>query len=67
MMVSKISCGVPIPEKTTEPPSSIFGLGYVGRLVKEQKRLSDVATALCAATRGIPNLYHRVIRNLANT
>jgi colanic acid/amylovoran biosynthesis glycosyltransferase len=56
VMVCRISCGVPIPTKVAEPPTSVFRLVYVGRLVEEQKRVSDVATSLCAAAQGIPNL-----------
>jgi colanic acid/amylovoran biosynthesis glycosyltransferase len=54
--VCRIGYGVPIPAKPTEPPTSIFRLVYVGRLVEEQKRVSGVATALCSAAQSIPNL-----------
>ena len=54
--VCRIGCGVAIPARTAEPPSSVFRLVYVGRLVEEQKRVSDVTTALCAAAQDIPNL-----------
>jgi glycosyltransferase involved in cell wall biosynthesis len=54
--VCRISYGVPIPSKVAEPPTSVFRLVYVGRLVEEQKRISEVASALCAITQKIPNL-----------
>ena len=54
--VCRIGYGVPIPAKLAEPPTSVFRLVYIGRLVEEQKRVSDVATALCAVAQRIPNL-----------
>jgi len=54
--VCRIGYGVAIPAKSVEPPSSIFRLVYTGRLVEEQKRVSDVATALCAAVESMQNL-----------
>ena len=54
--VCRIGYGVPIPAKLAEPPTSVFRLVYIGRLVEEQKRVSDVATALCALAQRIPNL-----------
>jgi colanic acid/amylovoran biosynthesis glycosyltransferase len=54
--VYRIGYGVPIPAKLAEPPTSVFRLVYIGRLVEEQKRVSDVATALCAVAQRIPNL-----------
>jgi colanic acid/amylovoran biosynthesis glycosyltransferase len=53
--VSKIGCGVPVPERSAAPPGSTFRLVYVGRLVEEQKRVSDVARALCEVARRFPN------------
>jgi colanic acid/amylovoran biosynthesis glycosyltransferase len=54
--VCRIGCGVPIPAKSAELPTSVFRLVYIGRLVEEQKRVSDVASALCAAAQRTPNL-----------
>ena len=54
--VCRIGYGVPIPAKLAKPPTSVFRLVYIGRLVEEQKRVSDVATALCAVAQRIPNL-----------
>jgi colanic acid/amylovoran biosynthesis glycosyltransferase len=56
VIVRRIGCGVPIPSKTTELSSSVFRLVYTGRLVEEQKRISDVTTALCHITQSIPRL-----------
>jgi glycosyltransferase involved in cell wall biosynthesis len=54
--VCRIGYGVPIPANPVAPPTSVFRLVYTGRLVEEQKRISDVTTALCAAANSIPNL-----------
>ena len=54
--VCRIGYGVPIPAKLAESPTSVFRLVYIGRLVEEQKRVSDVTTALCAVAQRIPNL-----------
>jgi glycosyltransferase involved in cell wall biosynthesis len=59
--VSRIGCGVPIPEKSAALPESAFRLIYVGRLVEEQKRVSDVAAALCEVARRIPNLEALIV------
>jgi glycosyltransferase involved in cell wall biosynthesis len=56
VMVRRIACGVPIPARKAELSSSVFRLVYIGRLVEEAKRVSDVATALCTVTQNIPNL-----------
>jgi glycosyltransferase involved in cell wall biosynthesis len=53
--VCRIGYGVPIPAKRAEPPSSVLRLVYVGRLVEQQKRVSNVAGALCSAVQAIPN------------
>jgi colanic acid/amylovoran biosynthesis glycosyltransferase len=59
--VCRIGYGVPIPAKSAQPPNSVFRLIYIGRLVEEQKRVSDVATAVCAAAQRIPNLEAWVV------
>jgi glycosyltransferase involved in cell wall biosynthesis len=56
VMVCRIGYGVPIPTKSAESPSALFRLVYIGRLVEEQKRISDVASALCAVAQCVPNL-----------
>lgn len=54
--VSRISYGIPIPARPAEPPSSVFRLVYTGRLIEEQKRISDVVTALCELIQGTRNM-----------
>src|SRR5262245_5998505 len=54
--VRRIGCGVPVPNKSTQSPDIGFRLVYVGRLIEEQKRSSDVAVALCEVVRRNPNL-----------
>ena len=56
MTVCRIGYGVSVPVKRAEPPGSVLRLVYVGRLVEQQKRVSDVAAALCSAAQVIPNL-----------
>jgi colanic acid/amylovoran biosynthesis glycosyltransferase len=66
--VCRIGCGVPIPAKLAESPTSVFRLVYIGRLIEEQKRVSDVAAALCAAAQLIPNLEAWIVgEGLART
>jgi colanic acid/amylovoran biosynthesis glycosyltransferase len=59
--VCRIGCGVPVSDKATEPPVSIFRLVYVGRLIEEQKRISDVAIALCGVVRRNPKLQAWIV------
>jgi len=58
VVVRRIACGVPIPEETSHPPKNdkVFRLIYLGRLIEEQKRSSDVALALCEAVRRNSNV-----------
>jgi len=56
VVVRRIGCGVAIPEETSQPPDKVFRLVYLGRLIEEQKRSSDVAGALCEVVRRNPNL-----------
>ena len=56
VMVRRIPSGVPIPATTAEQPKSAFRLIYTGNLTDIQKRISEVADALCTATQTIPNL-----------
>ena len=49
-----IGCGVPVAEQFARPAENIFRLVYVGRLADEQKRIREVARALCAAARQNP-------------
>jgi glycosyltransferase involved in cell wall biosynthesis len=54
--VRRIGYGVPVPNKSTQSPDLAFRLVYMGRLIEEQKRSSDVAVALCEVVRRNPNL-----------
>ena len=56
VMVRRIPSGVPIPVKTAQLPGSVFRLVYIGNLKEQQKRISEVANALCTAAQTIPNL-----------
>jgi colanic acid/amylovoran biosynthesis glycosyltransferase len=52
-LLQSIPCGVPIPEKVAKKPGRLK-IAYVGRLVEEQKRISEVARGLCQAVREVP-------------
>jgi colanic acid/amylovoran biosynthesis glycosyltransferase len=54
--VRRIGYGVPLPNKSTKSPDLAFRLVYMGRLIEEQKRSSDVAVALCEVARRNSNL-----------
>jgi colanic acid/amylovoran biosynthesis glycosyltransferase len=54
-VIRQIPCGVPIPKQVAQPPQDRIRLIYVGRLVEEQKQISQVTTALCRAVKEIPN------------
>ena len=53
-VLRRIGCGVPLAEQFARPPEKTFRLVYVGRLQDEQKRISEVAFALCEAARRNP-------------
>ena len=50
-----IPYGVPIPERVAVPPQETMQLIYVGRLVEEQKQISQVTAAMCRAVKEIRN------------
>lgn len=52
--VRRIPYGVPIPHKQIHKGSTRFRIAYVGRLAEQQKRISDVASALCRTVRAVP-------------
>jgi glycosyltransferase involved in cell wall biosynthesis len=54
--VRKIPCGAPLPTGQVLPPAGKLKLVYVGRLEEQQKRISEVALALCRAVREIPGV-----------
>lgn len=51
--VARIGYGVPVPETTVHRQPAGMRVAYVGRLAEEQKRISEVARALCRVTREI--------------
>lgn len=51
--VRRIACGVPVPADTAKPPGGILRIAYLGRMVEEAKRVSEVARAFSRATREI--------------
>jgi glycosyltransferase involved in cell wall biosynthesis len=53
-LIRKIPYGVPIPAQFALPATDYLKLIYVGRLVEEQKRISDVTTALCRVLQEVP-------------
>jgi glycosyltransferase involved in cell wall biosynthesis len=52
--ISRIPYGIPIPETPIRGERESLHIAFVGRLAEEQKRISDVARALCAVVRQIP-------------
>jgi colanic acid/amylovoran biosynthesis glycosyltransferase len=46
--IRRIAYGVPLSTEVAKPPNGVFRLVYTGRLVEEQKRISEVAHALCS-------------------
>jgi colanic acid/amylovoran biosynthesis glycosyltransferase len=55
VLIRKIPCGVQIPKKYAQPPQDKLRLIYVGRLVEEQKQISQVTKSLCRVVKEIPN------------
>jgi glycosyltransferase involved in cell wall biosynthesis len=51
--VRRIACGVPVPQASAKPPGEILRIAYLGRMVEEAKRVSDVARAFARATKEI--------------
>ncbi|OCQ94472.1 glycosyl transferase family 1 [Nostoc sp. MBR 210] len=55
VLIRKIPYGVQIPEKYAQAPKDKLRLIYVGRLVEEQKQISQVTKSLCRVVKEIPN------------
>ena len=53
-VVRRLPYGAPIPERVASVPNQKLRITYVGRLVEEQKRISEVTRALCRAVREVP-------------
>jgi len=54
--VKRIPYGVPVPADCATLSESKFRVVYIGRLVEQQKRISDVVRALCRVTRELPGV-----------
>jgi colanic acid/amylovoran biosynthesis glycosyltransferase len=53
ILVRRIPCGVPIPEDVAKKPNGRLRLAYLGQLVEERKRISELTHALCRAVREV--------------
>jgi len=54
ILIRRIPCGSPIPQDVAKRPNGRLTLAYVGQLVEERKRISEVTHALCRAVREVP-------------
>ena len=55
VLVKRIPYGVPIPTEAVHPPAGPMRIAFVGRLAQEQKRILDVARALCRVVAEVPD------------
>ena len=60
-LVESIPYGVPVPADITKRLEEPLKLLYVGRLVEEQKCISEVTKALCRVVREIPNVEAAIV------
>jgi FkbM family methyltransferase len=56
IIVTRIPSGTQVPELVASPPGYTLRLVYLGRLQQEQKRICDVARAMCRAVRELPGV-----------
>lgn len=56
VLIRRIPSGAPIPSARAQPPVGCMRLVYTGRLVEEQKRISELTRALCRAVAEVPNI-----------
>jgi len=54
ILVRRIPCGVAISDSAAKKPNGRLRLAYVGRLLEEGKRISEVTHALCRAVGEVP-------------
>src|SRR5262249_5721258 len=54
ILVGSIPYGIAIPESVAKRPNGQLRLAYMGRLVEDQKRISEVTHALYRAVREVP-------------
>lgn len=53
----KIPCGAPVPkQKAVLKPDTTFKVVYIGRIVKEQKRIDEIATCFCDCAQHSPDV-----------
>lgn len=52
----RIPSGTPLPSTLARPPETTLRIAFVGRLVEEQKRVSEVVRAFIHATKEIPGV-----------
>jgi glycosyltransferase involved in cell wall biosynthesis len=56
IITRRIGCGVPLTRERAQRCGEVFRLVYTGRLEEEQKRISEVARALCAVVKQNPGV-----------
>lgn len=56
MPIHEIPYGVTLSHGNVAKPNGLFRMVYTGRLVEEQKRISDLARAFCSVARQHPDL-----------
>jgi len=56
ILLKVIPCGTPTSQKVAARSNASLKIAYVGRLEEEQKRISDVAMALCRAVEEVPGV-----------
>ena len=59
----RIGYSAPVPRHTATPPKDVLRLVYAGRLVEEQKRISEVTRALCSAARRFHQVHAWIVGN----
>ncbi|QEC77922.1 glycosyltransferase family 4 protein [Mucilaginibacter ginsenosidivorax] len=53
----KIPCGAPVPkQKAILKPGTTFKVVYIGRIVKEQKRIDEITTCFCECAQNFPDV-----------
>jgi glycosyltransferase involved in cell wall biosynthesis len=61
VLLRTIPCGVPIPTTTVKRVQGRLRLAYVGRLVEEQKRISELTRAFCAVANQIDGIDAAIV------
>jgi colanic acid/amylovoran biosynthesis glycosyltransferase len=56
VIIKQIPSGTPVPEQSAKPPQETLRIVYTGRLVEEQKHISDVTLAFCRVVREVPGV-----------